>query len=96
MSHNNIKLGFILFVFLVALLIILDQCGCCGCSCEFNCKKPNRVNVEPEPSLPTIVRARPIQIIDNEVVVTGESARPQEVVRDNAIVVDAYVINVID
>tara|TARA_Y100001936_G_scaffold251838_1_gene309287 strand:+ start:3406 stop:3696 length:291 start_codon:yes stop_codon:yes gene_type:complete len=96
MSHNNIKLGFILFILIMAILIILDQCGCCGCSCEFNCKKNNRVNIEPQPSLPTIVRARPLRVIDNEVVVTGEHACAQEVVRDNAVLVDAYVINVIE
>ena len=96
MSHNIIKLGFILFVLIVALFIILDQCGCCYCNCEFNCKKNNRVNIEPEPSLPTIVRARPLRVIDNEVVVTGEPACAQEMVRDNAVLVDAYVINVIE
>ena len=95
MSHNNIKLGFILFILIVTILIILDQCGCCGCSCEFNCKKTNRVNIEPQPSLPTVVRARPLHVNDNEVVVTGEPACAQEIIRDNAVVVDAYVINVI-
>tara|TARA_B100000519_G_scaffold73771_1_gene63455 strand:+ start:3373 stop:3537 length:165 start_codon:yes stop_codon:yes gene_type:complete len=53
------------------------------------------VNIEPQPSLPTVVRARPLQVIDNEVVVTGEPACAQEIIRDNAVVVDAYVINVI-
>tara|TARA_B100000519_G_scaffold188586_1_gene186304 strand:+ start:1347 stop:1637 length:291 start_codon:yes stop_codon:yes gene_type:complete len=94
MSHNNIKLGFILFVLIVALLIILDQCRCCGCSCEFNCKKNNRVNIEPQPSLPIVVRARPLQTINNEVVVVGEPACAQEIIRDNAVLVDAYVINI--
>ena len=93
MSHNIIKLGFILFVLIVALFIILDQCGCCYCNCQFNCKKTNRVNIEPQP---TIVRARPLQIINNEVVVTGEPACAQEMVRDNAVLVDVYVINVIE
>ena len=93
MSHNIIKLGFILFVLIVALFIILDQCGCCYCNCQFNCKKTNRVNVEP---LPTVVRASPLRVIDNEVVVTGEPACAQEMVRDNAVLVDAYVINVIE
>ena len=93
MSHNIIKLGFILFILIVSLLIILDQCGCCNCNCQFNCKKNNRVNIEP---LPTIVRARPLRVIDNEVVVTGEHACSQEMVRDNAVLVDAYVINVIE
>ena len=93
MSHNIIKLGFILFVLIVSLLIILDQCGCCDCNCQFNCKKTNRVNIEPQP---TVVRARPLRVIDNEVVVTGEHACAQEMVRDNAVLVDAYVINVID
>ena len=93
MSHNIIKLGFILFVLIVALFILLDQCGCCYCNCQFNCKKTNRVNVEP---LPTIVRARPLRVIDNEVVVTVEPACAQEMVRDNAVLVDAYVINVIE
>ena len=93
MSHNIIKLGFILFILIVALFIILDQCGCCNCNCQFNCKKTNRVNIEPQP---TVVRARPLLIIDNEVVVTGEHACAQEMVRDNAVLVDAYVINVIE
>ena len=96
MSHNIIKLGFILFGLIVSLLIILDQCGCCNCNCQFNCKKTNRVNIEPQPSLPTIVRARPLRVIDNEVVVTGEHACAQEMIRDNAVLVDAYVINVIE
>ena len=93
MSHNIIKLGFILFVLIVALFILLDQCGCCYCNCQFNCKKTNRVNIEP---LPTIVRARPLRAIDNEVVVTGEPACAQEIIRDNAVLVDAYIINVIE
>ena len=93
MSHNIIKLGFILFVLIVALFILLDQCGCCYCNCQFNCKKTNRVNIEP---LRTIVRARPLRAIDNEVVVTGEPACAQEIIRDNAVLVDAYIINVIE
>ena len=87
------ELGFIIFVLIVGFLIILDQCGCCNCNCQFNCKKTNRVNIEPQP---TVVRARPLLVIDNEVVVTGEHACAQEMVRDNAVLVDAYVINVID
>ena len=94
MSHNNIKLGFILFILIVTLLIIIDQGRCCVCACEFNCKKNNRFNIEPEPSIPTIVRARPLQTINNEVVVVGEPACAQEIIRDNAVLVDAYVINI--
>jgi len=97
MSHNTMELGFIIFVLIVGFLIILDQCGCCSSSCclIFNCKKLNRVNNEPQPSLP-VVRGRPLNIIDSEIVVTGEQVCAEEIVRDNVVIIDAYVINVIE
>jgi len=93
MSDNiriNIKLAFIIIILIFALTFVLDQCGCLQCiKCKFKCKRTNRIDVQ---STPILVNAIPLNAITNEIIVIGEHSH-FDMIRENAIVVDAILIN---
>ncbi len=87
MSRESIKGIFILFILIGSFIIMICQFECFHCKCK--CKK-NQVNIDSS----TIVQATPIEIRNNEIIVIGE--QPSETNQISPIIVDAFVINVVN
>ena len=64
MDNRTWKEAFILLILIVACIMIFSQCECFHCKCKCKCKERNRINIS-QPQSPVMVRATPVQIIDN-------------------------------
>ena len=91
MDNRTWKEVYILLILIVACIMIFSQCDCFQCKCKCKCKERNRINIS-QPQSSVMVRATPVQIKDNIIVVIGEPFYAFDMEREIPIQVEPYII----